>query len=332
MSDINSTLPVTDSADGTVGSTAPTTATEVAGSDGTNLRVFSVDTTGKINVNNISGTVSLPTGASTSANQTNGSQKTQVVDGSGNIQPSGDVASRGIFVKPTDGTNTVTVKPASTAALATDTSLVTSLNPNTPLPTGSNIIGAATTGIVQTTAPSPKSTSTATQNTTDEYSRIAILLPESINSEWGQMFGLSTNTVALTGTTETAYLYFKNPNASGKNAKILAFTLGPTLGNNYVTYRFYIDPTVSANGSAVTINGNRQTGQNSSIINAFTGPTVSANGTLFDTYVNSGLSGSTIYVDVNFCLWVEPNHSLLVTRQLSANATIGGVSVKWTEQ
>lgn len=38
-----------------------------------------------ININNISGTVSLPTGASTSANQTNGSQKTQVVDGSGNV-------------------------------------------------------------------------------------------------------------------------------------------------------------------------------------------------------------------------------------------------------
>src|SRR5271166_579094 len=40
---------------------------------------------GAWNINNISGTVSLPTGASTSANQTNASQKTQVVDGSGNV-------------------------------------------------------------------------------------------------------------------------------------------------------------------------------------------------------------------------------------------------------
>ncbi len=40
---------------------------------------------GTWNVNNVSGTVSLPTGASTSAKQSDGSQKTQVVDGSGNV-------------------------------------------------------------------------------------------------------------------------------------------------------------------------------------------------------------------------------------------------------
>jgi trimeric autotransporter adhesin len=40
---------------------------------------------GTWNVTNVSGTVSLPTGAATSANQTNASQKTQIVDGSGNV-------------------------------------------------------------------------------------------------------------------------------------------------------------------------------------------------------------------------------------------------------
>ena len=40
---------------------------------------------GTWNITNISGTVSLPTGAATSANQTNASQKTQIVDGSGNV-------------------------------------------------------------------------------------------------------------------------------------------------------------------------------------------------------------------------------------------------------
>lgn len=40
---------------------------------------------GTWNINDITGTVSLPTGASTSANQTNGLQKTQIVDGSGNV-------------------------------------------------------------------------------------------------------------------------------------------------------------------------------------------------------------------------------------------------------
>lgn len=99
---------------------------------------------GTWNITNVSGTVSLPTGASTSAlqttgnttlstistAQTSGTQKTQVVDGSGNVQPSGDVATRGIFIKATDGTNTAAVKAASTAAIATDPALVVAISPN----------------------------------------------------------------------------------------------------------------------------------------------------------------------------------------------------------
>jgi hypothetical protein len=45
-------------------------------------------------------------------------------------------------MKVTDGTNTAAVKAASTAAAATDPALVVSLSPNSPLPTGSNTIGA----------------------------------------------------------------------------------------------------------------------------------------------------------------------------------------------
>ena len=47
---------------------------------------FATQLTGATNnINNISGTVSLPTGAASSANQTNASQKTQIVYGSGNV-------------------------------------------------------------------------------------------------------------------------------------------------------------------------------------------------------------------------------------------------------
>jgi hypothetical protein len=44
-------------------------------------------------------------------------------------------------VKVTDGTNIAAVKAASTAAIATDPSLVIALSPNSSLPTGSNVIG-----------------------------------------------------------------------------------------------------------------------------------------------------------------------------------------------
>lgn len=62
-------LDVTLAAGGTAGATAPTIIDQVGGSDGTNLRAFSTDTNGRLNVNNISGTVSLPTGAATAALQ-----------------------------------------------------------------------------------------------------------------------------------------------------------------------------------------------------------------------------------------------------------------------
>lgn len=51
------------------GAAVPSDALFVGGTDGTNLRGLAVDTTGKLNINNISGTVSLPTGASTAAKQ-----------------------------------------------------------------------------------------------------------------------------------------------------------------------------------------------------------------------------------------------------------------------
>lgn len=80
--------------------------------------------------------------------QTDGSQKSQQVDEEGNVQPAGDVVTRPVFVKPGDGTTSITVKPASTAASATDTSEVVALSPNTPLPAGTNLLGKV--GIDQT--------------------------------------------------------------------------------------------------------------------------------------------------------------------------------------
>lgn len=72
----------------------------------------------------------LPSGASTSAAQTDRSQKTQI----------------------TDGTRDGTVKAASTAAQAADTSLVVALHPTSPLPTGSNVIGHVVADTGSTTA------------------------------------------------------------------------------------------------------------------------------------------------------------------------------------
>lgn len=204
------------------------------------------------------------------------------------------------------------------------------------LDVGINVAGVQvdprTIGVVQTTAPVVKTTGTVTQATSDEYARIANVPVEAINTEWGQMFSVVLNSAALSGTTETPLLYINNPNGSGKSLKMWELEFSPTLGNNYVTYRVYKDATITANGSALTINGSRQTGQNTTVASAFSGPTASSNGTLIHHSVASGLSGNDVLWHIGFTEWLEPNHNWLITRQLSANATAGGIDIKWAEQ
>jgi hypothetical protein len=118
----------------------------------------------------------LPTGAALDATLTGGTQKSKVVDASGNVLPSADVAARALFAKITDGvnalptmdaaaragfqkltdgTNTAAVKAASTAAAATDPALVVAVSPNNtipisaaslPLPTGAALDATLTGG------------------------------------------------------------------------------------------------------------------------------------------------------------------------------------------
>lgn len=64
-----------------------------------------------------------------------------------------NLTNRNTFMKLTDGTRDGTIKAASTAAGAADTSLVVALSPNSPVPTGSNVIGAVTQSGVWTVQP-----------------------------------------------------------------------------------------------------------------------------------------------------------------------------------
>lgn len=87
---------------GTAGSATPSKGVVVQGSDGTDARALKTDSSGNLDVN-VQGTVPvsgtfwqtiqpvsasslpLPTGAALATNQTGGGQKTQIVDGSGNV-------------------------------------------------------------------------------------------------------------------------------------------------------------------------------------------------------------------------------------------------------
>lgn len=112
----------------------------------TGAATSALQTTGNASLASIDTDIDVALSTRSSAvNQTNGTQKAQTVDGSGNIQPSGDVLTRAIFVKTTDGTNNVTVKAASTAAQATDTALVVAISPNNIISTNLALTASAPT-------------------------------------------------------------------------------------------------------------------------------------------------------------------------------------------
>lgn len=176
---------------------AGTSTVLIAGTDGTNARIFSVDANGKLAIqnpsnldtalstrlstsaftarvnvlgqNNMAGSTpvvlasdqsaipvtdnggSITVDGTVTANQGTaaalaGAWPVEVTDGT-NTLPTGDAAARSIFTQISDGTTgPVAVKPASTAALAADKSLVTAFSPNSPLPTGTNEVGAVAQG------------------------------------------------------------------------------------------------------------------------------------------------------------------------------------------
>ncbi len=153
----------------------------------TNAGKISIDVTGS--------------GLATSANQTNGAQQTQVVDGAGHVQPAGDSLLRSQYVIPsdgggnvqaacasvatagfhrtTDGTNTMAVKAASTAPAATDPAAVVSISPN------GNTVTPATVAAAPAVQNLALSTTSATQFASAACTR----------GVWVE--ALSTNTVSV---------------------------------------------------------------------------------------------------------------------------------------
>lgn len=89
-------------------------------------------------------------------NLTNGTQKSQRIDGSGNVSPAGDVPARGEYVRPTDGTNTQGYTATGEAKVSV----------TQPLPTGSNGIGSVS--VSASALPTGASTSANQTNGTQQ--------------------------------------------------------------------------------------------------------------------------------------------------------------------
>lgn len=150
----------------------------------------------------------------------------------------------------------------------------------------------------------------------------------------GNGYNVVLSTSFTIGSTETNALYFKN-NSGSKTVYI--FNLfpfqDPTNGNNWVIFRAYFNPTVSANGTSLSAINMVAGSSNTSSANCYSGPTVSARGTMFKIWPSGINNAAAIIQDYPFpnYIVIPPAQSILVTAQCKANGQGMYADIMWYE-
>jgi len=146
--------------------------------------------------------------------------------------------------------------------------------------------------------------------------------------ESGNAYVTTTNFINFTTSNETDYLLLKNPSGSNKILKIKKFDLGVDFNNAPPSvYRIYRDPTITANGTALTISNIRKSGS-VSIASAFRSPTISARGTLL---VAQSFLGGTPTNEHNLGFIIEAGENILITMDNGATNVDTCVTTYWSE-
>jgi hypothetical protein len=135
---------------------------------------------------------------------------------------------------------------------------------------------------------------------------------------------------------ESNFILLKNPNASGvilyifKIISVAISSLGSATGVESVV-RLYSNPTITANGTAMTINNQLIGSADTSLATAFSVPTTTANGNLIRVYAVGSQGLTTLYSQEDFVA-LQANNNLLVTVQGTVNGPSEvAVNVVWGE-
>ena len=129
-----------------------------------------------------------------------------ITDGT-NTQPTGDIVDRAIFHKITDGTNTATVKAASTAAVATDPALVVAISPNNTV---------SVSGVADTTA-------SGTLNALNAVVAINLMGQNGVGFQLnaGTLIGTIVPEISFDGGATWIMTQFNDPNTGNKSTSIV---------------------------------------------------------------------------------------------------------------
>ena len=144
----------------------------------------------------------------------------------------------------------------------------------------------------------------------------------------GNMYVASTNAISLTLNTEQDFLLIKNPNGNTVNLYLMIHPQSNVVSTSSVTWRLYKSPTVTANGTSITINNMDIGSSNTSAAQIFSQPTATVNGTLLNVSLTSAGADVT-----PFGMYIlEANQTMLLTAQPSSVNTLHAASIKWSEK
>jgi hypothetical protein len=131
----------------------------------------------------------------------------------------------------------------------------------------------------------------------------------------------TTGNASLNNTTETPVILLANPSNSGINARAMYFYAAPNSTQGIVTVNIYTNPTVSANGTAVTpVNNLVSASAPLSSMNLYGGPTISANGTKRLTVVTNAGADASLFNFAQTAI-LAPGNTMLMT------VTVGNIGL-----
>ncbi len=264
----------------------------------------------------------LPTGASTSANQTNGTQKSQVVDGANvTVGPAQAISGTNYLpvVQASSGTTGTAVPARTTQVGGSDGTNLRTLATDTNGQLKVDLYDGSGNAVTSTVVSTTRSVDTNITQGPDGYA-----------AQQNQVFTTSFAFNLPTGGTETPALFLKNPNASGKTLIIKRILIsGISTANNEAVVNIYSNPTTSANGTAQSATTMSIGSGATAVATPFSGPTASANGARLISWQVPAAGNNTPAAPalaVDGLIRIAANNTLLITGIPAAN----NMNVAWT--
>lgn len=136
-------------------------------------------------------------------------------------------------------------------------------------------------------------------------------------------------------TAETRLIYLVNSSANSKTIYLANLLMAvDASSSNWCNFQIYYNPTVTANGTALTIRNLRAGSATATAMNAYSSPTVTSNGTgpvFYFPYNNSNQSGAVVPYNANPYIIIPPANSLLLTGIAKSNSTPTTINFNWFE-